>query len=355
MNLPSWPQIEEAFAGIFDRRYFANNGPLVQELDATLSQDIDGLQAICVANEMAAALAAVTACEMTGEVLVPAYASPLLLESLAWCGVRPVLCDVSPDTFVLNPSIVRRKVGSNTGGVIGCHVFGVPGDPLALEALGRELGLPIVFDARDALGSRFSGRSIGSFGKASFFSFAEDTLMNAAEGGCVLTPDIEVAKKLRTIRNFHPGETFAPVSLRLNGKMSEAQAALALLSWNDRFARINRCRENYFIYRDRLSRLRGVELVSGRGAAELSYARVVVRIEPREAHATPDEIRNALAASGVKCGRPLDDSQFSASDFPAAARLRATTLELPQGASLAPEDVTNVCDAFERAVTRPLY
>ena len=71
------------------------------------------------------------------------------------------------------------------------------------------------------------GDCIGSFGKGQAFSLHASGVLNGGEGGFVTTNDDRLADRLRTIRNFRSSETFAPSSLRTNGKMSEMQAALA--------------------------------------------------------------------------------------------------------------------------------
>lgn len=192
-SLP-WSHVEDVVRGIFARRYFANNGPLVRELDAALARALGVRHAICVANGDWALTLLAMAVARQGEVLVRGTTDSSTVHALCWAGLTPV-----------------SKPGA---GVVA--IVDVVDAPRGVTPADK----PVLVDGRavapfrvDALGAVFSLNSI-----------------HAGEGGFIVTNDDDLAARLRTMRNFHPSETFAAVDLRTNAKMSEMQAALGLVA-----------------------------------------------------------------------------------------------------------------------------
>jgi dTDP-4-amino-4,6-dideoxyglucose len=193
-SLP-WSRVEDAVRGIFARRYFANNGPLVRELDGALARALRVEHAICVANADWALTLLAMAVARQGDVLVRGNADPSTFAAVRWAGLAPV---VEP-----GPSVVAVvEVIDNPQHTV------VPADK------------PILVDARGVTPFRVAAH-------AAVFSLQS---LNAGEGGFIITDDADLAARLRTMRNFHPSETFAAVDLRTNAKMSEMQAALGLIA-----------------------------------------------------------------------------------------------------------------------------
>ena len=114
--------------------------------------------------------------------------------------------------------------------IMATHVFGAPCDVAAIEALGREHDIPVVFDAAHAIGAIASGTPIGSFGDAEVFSLTPTKPLVAGEGGLVATDDAALAERLRIGRDYgNPGD-YDTRFAGLNARMSEFHAAMALES-----------------------------------------------------------------------------------------------------------------------------
>ena len=261
LNLPDWARAERAFRGIFERRYFTNNGPLVRELDKAFAEYLGVGHAVSVINGTVGLMILAKALEISGEVIVPALTFPATVQALSWAGLTPVFCDADLGTHAITPELVAPLIGGRTAGILGVHLWGRGCDVTGLQAMADRHGLKLFFDACHAIGCTHGGRPIGNFGTGEVFSFHATKIVNGAEGGCITTNDSALADRLRTIRNFNDGETFARVSLRINGKMSEAQAALALLSLEDVAENIAANRRRYDGYVVALAGLTGLELV----------------------------------------------------------------------------------------------
>jgi dTDP-4-amino-4,6-dideoxygalactose transaminase len=94
------------------------------------------------------------------------------------------------------------------------------------------------------VGCTFEARRIGGLGDAEAFSFHATKILSGAEGGCVATNDDELATRIRAMRSFHETTANTAALVRMNAKISEAQAAMVLLGLRslDRFIEENRRR-----------------------------------------------------------------------------------------------------------------
>lgn len=216
--------VSEGLAGIWERLYFTNNGPLVREFDREMARLTGSCYAVAVVNASTALLLTIAALERTGEIILPALGAGRTADVVRWLGCTAVFADVD-EYGGLEPSEVRRLTGKRTIAAVGVHLDGIPCDAIALERVARELQLALIFDARSAAGSTIQGRSIGTFGDAEVFGL----LGPEGEDAASVTTDSEAMyDRIRTMRSFHSNETFADVAFRANGKLSEAQALLAL-------------------------------------------------------------------------------------------------------------------------------
>jgi dTDP-4-amino-4,6-dideoxygalactose transaminase len=111
-------------------------------------------------------------------------------------GATPVLVDVEEDTLCVDPARVQAAVGPRTKGILPVHLFGHPCEMDTLMAIAREQGLFVLEDAAHALPARYKGRSIGTIGDATAFSFYATKNMTTAEGG-MLTGEQELIEKAR--------------------------------------------------------------------------------------------------------------------------------------------------------------
>lgn len=323
--------------GIFERSYFANNGPLVQALDVALADALGVPFSVAVSNDMMAMmLGAKAAFRASGTVIAPPYLTEAFVQALIWGGYRLRMIDVDPVSWQLSPSAVARGAGEDLAGIVGVHLLGDLGPAPAIEEAARAVGAPLLFDASDAFGD-VKGRRAGAFGDASILSLGEEKLLNAAEGGSVATGSLEIANRVRTLRNFHPGQTFASMPLRMNGKMAEAPAMLALAALSEYHAWIGLNRQRYELYARALAGSERFRLVSPSNETN-SFQRIVVELGGSVDSA--QWVAERLDAYGIDARPaipPVDPTQF-----PVAAELHRRLLELPNGADLDGDDIERI-------------
>lgn len=355
-NTLAWDRYAAAMRGIFERRYYTNQGPLTREFEQRLQTVLGVKHAVCVTNATIGMMMASEALGIVGRALVPAICNQMVEHALAWCGVEPTACDVEPMTAAVSLESAAQVLEKASDGepfkaIIGSNLFGQACDSQAVARLGREYGLPVLFDSTHAFGVTVAGARAGRLGALEVFSFGESDIVNAAGGACVATDDDDLAAKLRNIRSSYGAGRQVAVVKTSNGRMSEAQAALGLLSLDDYAA--NRTRNLRLIdaYRQRLSRMAGLRIVEHDGVEQSNHQALVVEVDERSFGMTRDEFGKRLAADNVEA-RPVClayAARQRATEVPVAARIGSSWCELPIGASVSEAAVETVCDLIAQA------
>ena len=145
-------------------------------------------------------------------------------------GATPVLVDVLPDTWCLDPACVEAAITPRTKAILAVHLYGNLCDLDALQAIADRHGLALIEDAAEALGSVWHGRRAGSMGRFGAFSFHGTKTVTTGEGGIFVTDDDALYERVLTLSNHGRarGETrqFWPSMVGFKYKMSNVQAAI---------------------------------------------------------------------------------------------------------------------------------
>jgi dTDP-4-amino-4,6-dideoxygalactose transaminase len=170
-------------------------GPKVAELEGELARACGTEHAVVVSSGTAALHLAVLALGIGpgDEVIVPAYTFPATANVVALAGGTPVLVDVDPDTFNLDPDKV--ELTPRTKAIVPVHLFG---RPARLEELPETT---LLEDAAGALGAQRQGRPCGGLGAAGCLSFHPRKIVTTGEGGAVTTNDAGLAERVRSARH----------------------------------------------------------------------------------------------------------------------------------------------------------
>lgn len=355
INSPQSNELETAFRGIFSRRFYANHGPLERELDSRLATYLGVRHAISITNGTLALMILLRALGLTGKVLVPSFTFPGTVQALSWAGLEPEFCDVDASTHNLSTATVSDRLGSGATAVLGVHLWGRACDVKGLAALAEEHGLILLYDAAHAFGCTAGGRLVGGFGVAEMFSFHATKVLNAAEGGCITTNDDELAARVRTMRTFHESETRADVAFRMNGKLSEAQAAVALCSLDEVEANINANKLRYELYKKRLAPFSGIEFIDHAYGEKSNYQYVLVQVEKEAAGISRDRLMQILRAENVFARKYFSPGVHRALPYreqypevlnrlPVTDELSDSLMQLPTGQAVSQDDVERVSE-----------
>ncbi len=264
---------------VFDRRYFTNNGPLVRELEEAIAQRHGVDHCVCACNGTVALILVLKALGLQGEVILPSFTFVATAHACLWQNLRVRFADISPHDLMISPDHVEKLVGPDTCAVIGVHLFGNVCDVRRLSGICDAHDASFILDAAHAFDCKVDGVPIGRHGQAEVLSLHATKYFSTFEGGAVLTDDGDLARRLRYYRNFG-FETYDTVScLGINGKMSEACAAMGLASLPELDARRERLVRTRELYAETLSRVPGVRLIPISERCDSNCHYVVVLLE----------------------------------------------------------------------------
>jgi dTDP-4-amino-4,6-dideoxygalactose transaminase len=360
LYFPSWERYETAFRGIFERQYYTNNGPLLDELEEKLQQFLRVKHAICVSNATFGLMMMADAMGLSGKVILPAFTFVASAQSLSWAGLQPVFCDVDPDTHQIDANRAGELIDGDVSAIMGVNLWGGACNPRALGELASSKGIQLYFDSAHAFGCAVDSVPIGGFGRAEVFSFHATKILNATEGGCIATNDDDLAARLRSIRPSYGKGNPVNVARVANARMSEAQAAIALMSLEDFQGNQKNNAALRSVYEELLEAIPGVHLVRPTGVSFSNFQYLVCELNEREFGLSRDMLIEVLRAENVLARRYFYPGlhrtipYFSQlpqyrEQLPNTDSLCASCFQLPIGALVAPSAIERICEILMEA------
>ncbi|HWA05431.1 MAG TPA: DegT/DnrJ/EryC1/StrS family aminotransferase [Ignavibacteria bacterium] len=225
--LPPLNEYTKLLKDIWASGVLTNDGKYLRQLEQKLRKLSGCSHALCVSNGTIALQAAIKALDITGEIITTPYSFIATTSSIIWEGCKPVYADIDPGTLNIDPAQIVKKITRKTKAIMAVHVYGNPCDTSAIGKIAREHGLKVIYDASHAIGINHKGRPLFAYGDISTTSFHATKIINTAEGGAVFTNSGRLARELAFKRNFGYSN-YKILSLGINGKMSELNAALGV-------------------------------------------------------------------------------------------------------------------------------
>jgi perosamine synthetase len=130
------------------------------------------------------------------EVILPGYTCVMDVNPIKYLGAKPVYVDIEPNTFNMNPTLLERAITPKTKIIVAQHTYGYPCDMDAIMAIAAKKGITVIEDCCLAFGSTYKGKTVGTFGKAAYFSFQWNKPFTTGLGGMALTNDADLAAKI---------------------------------------------------------------------------------------------------------------------------------------------------------------
>lgn len=357
------PSIDEqsiaAVAEVFRSGQLAS-GPKVQAFEAALAAYLGADRQVRVMTSATAGLE--MALEVAGvgegegdEVIVPAMSFAASANVVARVGAKPVFVDIELESRNLDLNLVAAAITPKTRALMPVHFSGLPVDMDALYALARERGLRVVEDAAHAIGSRWRGKPIGSFGDLVVFSFHPNKNMTSIEGGAVSTADAQTAALLEQYR-FHGIKRNAQgeIDVMFPGAKSNLTDVAAQIGM-DQLRRLDafnqRRRELAARYFEELDGFRAAVLPA-RGDEGHSWHMFQLLIDFDARGMSRPAFQKVMADRGIGIGVHYPcipglsyyrRQGYRPEDTPVAARVGRETVTLPLFPAMQDEDVSRVC------------
>ena len=349
----SEPEIEAVAATI--RSNWLTSGPKMAEFQNAFADAVGAKHAIAV-NSCTAALHLSLVAAGIGpgdEVIVPSMTFAATAATVLHVGARPVLVDVEPGTFLIDPAAVDRAATPRTRAVIPVHYGGQPCEMETLEEIASRRDMIIIEDAAHAFPADYRGRSIGSSSNITCFSFYANKTLTTGEGGMLTTSDDEIAERVSRLRlhglNRQAWERFsvskswdydiAEPGYKYNLTDIASTIGLGQLARSDEFWKKRQLLAEH--YRELLGDVPGVEPLEVLSDRKHAWHLFVVQLDPQITGVDRDTTIDRLNEAGVGTSvhyRPL--------------HLHSYYREVM---GYRPEDFPVSTAAFDRIISLPLY
>lgn len=334
-------ELRSAIDRVLESGWFAL-GPEVEAFEAAFARYLGSPNCVGVSSGTAALHLSLLALGIGpgDEVITVPHTFIATVEAITAVGARPVLVDVDPVSYTMDPRKAQAAITAKTRALIPVHLCGQTADMEALNKIARERGIAVIEDACQAHGAECLGRKAGTLGTIGCFSFyPSKNLGSCGEGGVVVTGDGQVAERVRMLRNHGSLGKFDHSMPGFNFRMEEFQGAVlaAKLKHLDEWNNARRA----------LAR-RYNEALSGCGVttpAEMPYARHVYHLYMIQCEER-DGLRQALAARGIETGlhyptpvhleKAYSNLGYRSGDFPVSEHLARQSVSLPIYPELSP-------------------
>ena len=286
------------------------------------------------------------------EVITVSHTAVATVSAIELAGATPVLVDIDPATYNLDPARLDAALTAQTRAVVLVHLYGRPGPVARVLAFCREHGLKFIEDCAQSHGALCRRRRVGSFGDAAAFSFYPTKNLGAVgDGGAAVTNDPQVAETMRSLRQYGwRKERYVSAEAGWNGRMDEIQAAILRVKLKTLDADNDRRRALAARYDERLAGIRGLTLPLADGAERRSvYHQYVVRCAQRGALA--EHLQAAGVGTLVHYPMPIHRQPAYAARGLARGPMGATeqaareVLSLPMYPQLSPRDADRAAGA----------
>jgi dTDP-4-amino-4,6-dideoxygalactose transaminase len=291
------------------------------------------------------------------EVIVPSNTYIATWLGVSYCGATPVPVEPDERSYNIDPGRLEQAITTRTKAIVPVHLYGQPAEMDPIMDIAERHGLKVVEDNAQAQGARYKGRRTGGLAHAAGNSFYPGKNLGAfGDAGAVTTDDEQLAERVRVLRNYGSQEKYHNQVKGYNSRLDEMQAVFLrvklrkLDEWNRRRAVVARR------YLEGLAGIERLTLPIVADSAEVVWHQFTIRYRKR------DELQRRLAEAGIGSlihyPIPPHQSEAYASDrvwgsFPIAEEIARTTLSLPMGPHLTPEDVSMVLDRLREFVKYP--
>jgi dTDP-4-amino-4,6-dideoxygalactose transaminase len=290
------------------------------------------------------------------EVITVPFTFVASVAAITYAGARPVLVDIDPMTFNMDPTLVEAAISARTRAIMPVHLYGQPVDMDPILDIARRHNLIVIEDCAQSHGSDYKGRRVGSIGDIGCFSFYPTKNLGAyGEGGAVTTNNLLYAKSIHMLRDWGQDQKYHHVLRGFNYRMEGFQGAILrvklrhLEDWTEKRRSIaetyNRLLENHRV----------------EPPVEMPWARHVYHVYTLRSK-NRDDLQAALEAEGIHTAvhysQPVHlqpaytDLGYSEGAFPQAEKAAQEVLSLPIFPEMTDDQIERVSVVLSRNIPR---
>ena len=319
------------------------------------AEKVGAKYAVTCANGSAALhLAYMAFLEPGDEVLVPSFTFIATGSMVVMSGGKAVLCDIDPETFLIDLKDAETRITSKTRAIAPVHLFGNPCDVDAVVAFAKEHNLTIVWDAAQAHGACFKGQDIGAFRDFVCYSFYPSKNMFVGEGGMICTDNLEYEHKMRFMRTHGQTGKYLHTMFGLNYRMTDVESAIG----REQLKRLDQMlvirRRNAAFLNEGLADIAGIQAQQVTSNSEHAWHQYCVVIAPDTFGCDRDMLAERLKEDGIATGvhyprglhqQPIFEEHYGKCRLANTEYLAEHILALPVHHGLKEEDVNRIVEA----------
>jgi perosamine synthetase len=303
------------------------------------------------------------------EVLVPAFTWVATANVVLYCGATPILVDVDPKTFNIDPADVAHRITERTKAIIVVHLFGLCANMNELHEVLPD-GIAIVEDCACAAGATYNGKYAGTLGIAGAFSFHPRKSITTGEGGMVTTNDSALAETCDQLRNHgasvseeirHSGPRPYLLPdfnlLGFNYRMTDLQGAVGLVQLSKLTNFIAERQKWAEFYLKELSGISWLRLPQIPSNGQHAWQSFVTYVDPETSPMARNEIMEILQSRGISTrpgthavhmlGYYVDRFGYSPDDYPGARASNDNSMAIPLHNRMTAEDYAYVVEVIK--------
>jgi dTDP-4-amino-4,6-dideoxygalactose transaminase len=295
------------------------------------------------------------------DVLTSAFACMATNSAIGALGARPVWVDMKKDTAHIDVADFEAAITRKTRAAILYHLSGYPGPAPEIAGICAARGIKLIEDCDNALLASIGGKTVGSFGDFSIYSFYPNRQINTTEGGALACRTEEDAQKARKLRRFGiDPQTFRDANGEINAAsdipelgmaatLNNLCSALGVTQLESVSSRIEAARKNAASLRQRLAKVRGIHVLLPLEGADPAYwtllilardrNRILASLKANGVQASKLHFRNDSYSGFLKCLRPLPNTDV----------FQESVIALPCGWWLGTDDVDYMVDVIADA------
>jgi dTDP-4-amino-4,6-dideoxygalactose transaminase len=350
------PEIDAAVSGVLHSSAFIR-GPEVTAFSRELADYLSVPYVIPCANGTDALQISLMALGLQpgDEVITTGFTFISTVEVLVLLGLKPVLADVDPNTFTLDPEAVRAAITPKTRAILPVHLFGQAAGLERILKLATEFGIPVLEDNAQSLGAgiflpdstrRMAG-TLGVMGTTSFFP--TKPLACYGDGGAIFTSDSVLAEKAAMITNHGARVKYYHDIIGVNSRLDSIQAAILRVNLRHLGDFIERRQRVARLYDERLGQDDRIATPHVDPNGDHVYHQYTILLDP----AVRDRVREKLSVRGIPAmiyyPVPLSlqpafaFAGYREGDFPVSENLCRSVLSLPIHTEMEDDQLNHIC------------
>ncbi len=306
------------------------------------------------------------------EVITTPYTFISTVNVILQQGAIPVFVDIKPDTFNINPDLIREKINDKTKAIMPVHFAGQPCEMEKIMKIAKDNNLLVIEDAAHAISAEYEGRKIGTIGDATSFSFYPTKNMTTGEGGMVTTNDEKLRERLK-VWGLHGISKDAWKRYSAEGSwyyevvcpgykynMTDIQASLGLHQL-EKLNNFQKKRENIVkAYNEAFKDMKEITIPFVKNNIKHAWHLYVIKIVSEKLKINRNQFIEALKAENIGTSvhfipahlQPYyrDTFGFKKGDFPNAEYAFERVISLPLFPKMSDKDVKDVINSVKKIV-----